>query len=231
MRIFENLLQVLDLPELGKDSETNVTHVFFDLDGTLTDPGIGITNSVMYALQKMDIEPPCREKLYAFIGPPLIESFQKYYGMSDEEARKAVDFYREYFSEKGLFENTPYEGIHSQLEYLRKKDYKLVVATSKPEPFSKRIIERFELDSYFDFLAGSSLEETRTKKDEVIKYALLSLGLDNDEAKKHILMVGDRLHDVNGAHSCGIKCAGVLYGYGSEAEMRECGADYIVKGI
>ena len=226
--IFKALPDVLRQTKLSF-GENEVEYVFFDLDGTLTDPGIGITNSVMHALRKMGIEPPVREELYPFIGPPLLDSFMKYYGMSEDQARLAIVYYREYFADKGLFENIPYENICLLLEKLKKQGYKLVLATSKPEPFAVKILEHFGLKEFFDFIAGSTLAETRTKKSEVIEYALESLGLNNSECKKHILMVGDRAQDVIGAHKCGIECAGVLYGYGSLEELTDCGADYVAE--
>ena len=230
--IYKNLSLLLSSDKFLEEYGDNaLKYIFFDLDGTLTDPGIGITNSVMHALSKMGIEPPVREKLYPFIGPPLIDSFMKYYGMTGDEARQAVVYYREYFSVKGLFENTIYEGVCELLSDLREKGYKLVVATSKPDVFSVKILEHFDLIKYFDFVAGATMEETRTKKAEVIEYALENLGLNNDFGKKSVHMVGDRAQDVNGAHTCGIKCAGVLYGYGDEAEMTACSADYIVESV
>ena len=233
MRVFQNLSEVLMQPDFvaGGKGENPIKYIFFDLDGTLTDPGIGITNSVMHALRKMGVEPPDREELYSFIGPPLIDSFMKYYCMTGDEARQAVVYYREYFSVKGLFENTLYDGICQLLSGLKGKGYKLVVATSKPDVFSVKILEHFDLIKYFDFVAGATMEETRTKKAEVIQYALESLGIDDPISKKGIIMVGDRAQDVNGAHACGIRCVGVLYGYGDEAEMASCGADYIVASV
>ena len=202
--------------------------IFFDLDGTLTDPGIGITNSVAYALEKWNIKVSDRSELYKFIGPPLIDSFGKYYGFSEEECRQAVVYYREYFSTKGLYENEVYEGVVQLLTKLKEAGKKLVVATSKPDKFAVTILKHFDLYKYFDFVAGASMDETRTKKDEVIAYALESLGIDDVSA---VVMVGDREHDVLGAKVFGMDAIGVLYGYGDMEELTKAGATYIVENV
>jgi len=202
--------------------------IFFDLDGTLTDPGEGITNSVAHALRKWDIEETDKTKLYKFIGPPLIDSFQKYYGFSLEDARTNVKYYREYFSTKGLFENQVYDGVKELLKFLKESGKKLVVATSKPEKFSIEILKHFELYEYFDFVAGASMDETRTKKDEVIAYALESLGITE---KSQVIMIGDREHDIYGAKAHGLASIGVLYGYGNREEFEKAGATYIVETV
>ena len=137
-----------------------VKYVLFDLDGTLTDPALGITNSIMHALYKMGREIPPRESLYSFIGPPLIPAFMNFLGMSEEEAKTALGYYREYFSDRGLFENTPYDGIADSLAEIKSRGYRLAVATSKPELFAARIAERFGLAEYFDFICGATLART-----------------------------------------------------------------------
>lgn len=202
--------------------------IFFDLDGTLTDPGIGITNSVAYALEKWNIKVSDRTELYKFIGPPLIDSFGKYYGFSEEECRKAVMYYREYFSTKGLYENEVYEGVVQLLTKLKEAGKKLVVATSKPDKFAVTILKHFDLYKYFDFVAGASMDETRTKKEEVIAYALESLGIKD---VSEVVMVGDREHDVLGAKVFGMDSIGVLYGYGDREELGKAGATYIVGSV
>jgi len=198
---------------------TDFTHIFFDLDGTLTDPGIGITNSVMHALEHFGIRTAQRSDLYKYIGPPLMDSFTEFNGFSEEQAREATAVYREYFSVKGLFENEVYPGIPALLERLRDAGLKLFVATSKPEDFSRRILDHFDLTKYFDFVAGSLMDETRTQKWEVIQWALEHCG-----PADRILMVGDRHHDVEGAKRFGLPCLGVLYGYGDAAELTTAGA-------
>ncbi len=199
--------------------------LLFDLDGTLTDPGQGITNSVAYALEKFGISVPDRQALYPFIGPPLLESFRKYYGLDETQCREAVAYYREYFAPKGMYENKVYPGIPEMLQALTQAGMTLAVATSKPEPFAKEILRHFGLLPYFTLVAGASLDETRITKTAVVTYALDALG---SPAPERCRMIGDRLHDVLGGHACGVETVGVLYGYGSEAELQEAGADAIV---
>lgn len=198
---------------------------FFDLDGTITDSARGITNSVMYALKKYGIKEENREKLYAFIGPPLTDSFQKYYGFSKEQSWKAVEYYREYYKDQGIFECEVYEGIKSTLSTIQKNGKKAVIATSKPEIYAKRIVEHFQLNSYFDGVYGMELNGGRGTKSEVIQYALREC---NIKDLNHVLMIGDRSHDMIGAKENGIQSLGVLYGFGSEKELKEAGADSIV---
>lgn len=195
--------------------------LLFDLDGTLTDPGEGITNSVAYALERMGVTPPPREELYAFIGPPLPESFRKYYGMSEADAWRSVVLYREYFADRGIFENVPYPGVREALIRLRAHGFRIYLATSKPEVFARRILLHFGLADLFDFIAGSDMAETRVRKADVIRYVLDSTGADPAQTK----MIGDRRHDVEGAHACGLPAVGVTWGYGSAEELTSVGAD------
>lgn len=199
-------------------------YLFFDLDGTLTDPAIGLTNSIMYALKKFGISVSDRNELYCFIGPPLIEAFKEYFGFSYENAVLAVKYFREYFADRGIFENHVYPDIEEALIKLYSSGKKLVVATSKPEHFAKIVLEHFDLAKYFYFIAGSTLDETRTKKAEVINYAVHSLKITDPS---EVLMIGDREHDIKGAKECGMDAAGVLYGYGSAEELKVAGANYI----
>lgn len=201
-------------------------YLFFDLDGTLTDSALGIINSVKYALHKMQWDIPSEAVLRKFVGPPLSSSFQMFCGMNEETAQLAVATYREYFSEKGLFENEVYEGIVKMLQQLKEKGYKLAVATSKPEEFSVRIMKHFQLDSYFEYIAGSSMDESRNTKEKVIGYAMEQLHIDNPQ---DVLMVGDREHDVIGAKACEIPCLGALWGYGSKEELMDAGAFAVAK--
>lgn len=198
--------------------------ILFDLDGTLTDSGLGITNSVRYALEREGIEVKDRSELFRFIGPPLVDSFIMFYGFSPEKALEITHVYREYYSVKGIFENEVYEGIPELLEKLRKDGKKIIVATSKPEPFARKILDHFSLSRYFDYIAGSNMDETRSTKAEVIEYALESCGV-TDLSKA--VMVGDREHDVIGAKKFPMKSIGVLWGYGSREELENAGADYI----
>lgn len=200
-------------------------YIFFDLDGTLTDPGEGITKSVEYALNKYGIQVEDRTSLYKFIGPPLTDSFSEFYGFSEEKAVEAVSFYREYFGVTGLFENEVYDGIVSVLETLKEKGLHLLVATSKPEEYSVRILEKFDLIKYFDFVCGATMSGSRVKKADIIAYALESAGV---EDKSTVLMIGDRHHDIDGAKINGLASMGVTYGYGDRAELEEAGADYII---
>ena len=200
-------------------------YLLFDLDGTLTDPGIGITNSVMHALRKFGIEAEERSALYPFIGPPLRESFQKYYGFTPEQSSLAVTYYREYFSVKGLYENEVYEQIPAVLEALRSAGRRLFVATAKPELFSVKILRHFGLDGYFDFIAGATMDETRVEKAEVIRYALETCAIPPEEA----LMIGDRANDILGARENGLDSLGVLYGYGSREELTAAGASFLAE--
>lgn len=205
-----------------------MNYLLFDLDGTLTDPGEGITNSVAYAIEKMGDKAPSRELLYEYIGPPLVDMFQEKQGYSEECAYKALAYYREYFSEKGIFENKMYDKIPELLEKQKKAGNKIVLATSKPEPFAIKILEHFDIKKYFDFIAGSTLDETRTKKDEVISYALSSLG---NPPRENVYMIGDRKHDIKGAKVTGVHGIGVLYGYGSYEELFSEGAEIIAEDI
>lgn len=201
-------------------------YILFDLDGTLTDPGIGITNSVMYALEKYNIKVSERSELYKFIGPPLIDSFMDFYGFTKEMAVQAVAYYREYFSVHGIYENQVYDQIREMLQTLVDKKKTLLVATSKPEEFAKIILKHFQMDSYFTLIAGSTMDETRTKKAEVIEYALQSLNITD---KHEVIMIGDREHDIIGARTCNLDSIGVLYGYGDRRELEEAGASFIAE--
>ena len=200
--------------------------VLFDLDGTLTDPAIGITNSASYALKKWGIEVSDRSELYKFIGPPLLDSFSNYYGFTREDSERAVEYFREYFSVKGMFENSVYDGISKVLSELKAKGKTLIVATSKAEIFAKKILEYFDLDGYFDFVSGATLDSSRVKKEDVIDYALCSCGI---EDVSRMVMIGDREFDVFGAKHFGMDSVGVLYGYGSRDELTAAGATYIVE--
>ncbi|MBP3646701.1 MAG: HAD family hydrolase [Clostridia bacterium] len=203
-------------------------YVLFDLDGTLTDPGLGITNSVAYALKRWNIEVQDRKALYRFIGPPLQDSFQEYYGFSAEDAMRAVDVYREYFREKGLFENEVYPGVEEMLKSLKAQGKTLIVATSKPEVFAIRILKHFQLDGYFTVIAGATMDSSRSRKGDVIAYALKEAGV-TDLSKA--VMIGDREHDIIGAKQNGLDSIGVLFGYGDREEMEKAGATYIAPTV
>lgn len=206
--------------------KSNFEYILFDLDGTLTDSGEGITKSVQYALKSFGIQVDNLKELNKFIGPPLKDSFKRYYDFNDEKAELGLKKYREYFAEKGIYENRLYEGIVEVLEELKKNNKKIILATSKPEIYAKQILEHFKIDHYFTFAAGSDFEETRVNKGEVISYAFKEAKI-LDSSK--VIMVGDREHDIIGAKENNIKCVGVLYGYGDVIELTQARADYIVK--
>ena len=193
--------------------------LFFDLDGTLTDPKPGITGSIQYALEKLDRPVPSQDELAWCIGPPLRASFVALLG-GEELADRAVALYRERFGEVGLFENSLYPDIPAVLAALSRSPRRLFVATSKPHVFASRIIEHFGLAGYFEHIFGSELDGSRVDKADLLAYALTQSGVDPSQA----LMIGDRSHDVAGARANGIDAVGVTYGYGTEAELIEAGA-------
>lgn len=191
--------------------------ILFDLDGTLTESGEGITKCVQYALKKLGKPESDLKKLEVFIGPPLMEQFMKYAGLDEETARRAVEYYRERYSTTGIFENRLYPGVEEMLQELKRKKYLLAVASSKPEYFIKQILDYFHLTEYFDEIVGSELNGSRTNKTEVIEETLRRLGL--DKHREQVIMVGDKEHDVLGARAAGLECVAVSYGYGTEEEL------------
>lgn len=199
--------------------------IFFDLDGTLTDSGDGIKNSAAYALNKFGIPVPDRNELNKFIGPPLVGSFRNLFGMSDSDADLAVVYYREYYAVKGIFENSLYDGVKDMLEALKKAGKTIVLATSKPEIYANQILKYFDIHDYFTHACGAEMDHKRTDKHEVIEYALETAGVTD---RSRVIMVGDRLHDIEGAKKSGLDSIGVTFGYGSEDELKNAGADYIV---
>ena len=201
--------------------------VFFDFDGTLTDPGEGITNSAAYALRKFGLDVRERAELYPFIGPPLDYSFRTFFGLSEDDSILAVKYYREYYAAHGIFENTLFDGVAELLATLKKRGKKVVLATSKPEHYARLILEHFGIDKYFDAICGGSMDEKRNKKDEVIAYALGESKTDAADA----VMVGDRYFDIDGAKANGLASVGVLFGYGDRAELEGAGADTIAADV
>ena len=208
---------------------TSYTHLLFDLDGTLTESGPGIMNSARYALARYGIKDVPDSTLLKFIGPPLMDSFQELFGFSPEKAREAMKIYREYFSEKGLFENSVYDGIRESLTSLKAGGKHLYVATSKPQIFTDRILEKFDLTHFFDFIGGADVEETRSEKAQIIKYVIDQAGLEEERQNGKILMIGDRKHDIIGAHKNNLQCCAVLWGYGNMEEFKEYKADYVIE--
>lgn len=203
--------------------------ILFDLDGTLTDSGPGITRCVQYALCSFGIDEPDLQKLECFVGPPLKEMFMDYAGLDEKQAEKAVAKYRERYTDQGIYENMVYQGIPEILEMCRKKGRILGVASSKPQIFVEKILEHFQLRKYFEVVVGAELDGTRTRKAEVIEEALRQLGCEKNRQK--VLMVGDRLHDVEGAAACGLQCIGVAYGYGGREELQKAGAVYVADTV
>ena len=203
-------------------------YIFFDLDGTLTEPKVGITKSVAYALKYYGIHVEDLDTLCPFIGPPLKDSFMKYYGFDDAKAEEAVEKYREYFRPYGIYENEMYEGVDNLLTQLKECGKTIVLATSKPTVFAEIILKHFGLRSYFDCVVGSELDGTRVKKGDVIAYALEEIGVTD---KSKVVMIGDRDNDILGAKENGLDCIGVLYGHGSREELQTAGADAIVETV
>lgn len=194
--------------------------ILFDLDGTLTDPGMGITNSVMYALEQLGIEVPPRTELYKFIGPPLRDSFRDFYAMNEAQADEAVRLFRVYFADRGLHENELYDGVLPMLEALDQAGKHLVLATSKPEQWARVIMAHFGLDRFVRDIAGATMDHSRTKKGDVIAYAMNRFSVDPASA----VMVGDRKHDMLGGQENHLPGIGVTYGYGDRAELEAAGA-------
>jgi phosphoglycolate phosphatase len=196
--------------------------IFFDLDGTLTDPKPGITGSIQYALAKLGREVPSQDELAWCIGPPLRASFVMLLG-GEEHADRAVALYRERFGDVGLFENSVYPEIEGVLAKLSQSGLRMFVATSKPHVFARRIIDHFGLNPHFEHVFGSELDGTRVHKADLLAYALKQSGVDASRS----LMIGDRSHDVLGAKANGIDAIGVTYGYGSAEELLAAGARHL----
>ena len=202
-------------------------HILFDLDGTLTDPMIGITKSVQYALKHFGIEVADLRELIPFIGPPLRESFEKYYDLTPEQSEEAVEVYREYYGPTGIFENAVYPGVPEILEQLLAAGAQLYVATSKPTVYAGQILEHYDIRDPFTFVCGSELNGERVKKADVIQHILDKYQIAPEDA----VMVGDRHHDIEGAAACHVPSLGVLFGYGTREELEEAGADHIVATV
>ena len=202
--------------------------ILFDLDGTLTDSKRGITRSIQYALRKRGLEAPDAGALEPFIGPPLEQSFREQLGFDASEARRAVEDYREYFEQQGLYENEVYEGIPELLRGLRASGRRVGLATSKPTVFAERILEHFDIAKHFDLIVGSFLDGRRVEKSEIVATALAGVA---DVARERVVMVGDRRHDVQGARANGIDAIGVTYGYGTREELRASSPTSLVASV
>lgn len=209
-------------------------YILFDLDGTLTDPKLGITSSVQYALRALGIEEPSLDKLEPFIGPPLADSFREFYGLDDEQIVTAIAKYRERFNDQGIYENEIYPGVAAMLAKLKESGKKLSIASSKPTQFVERILDYFDIRAYFDIIIGSNMDGTRSRKEEVVEEALrqmLPAGMTSAEKKAAVAMVGDRRFDIEGAKEHGITSVGVSFGYAPEGELEQAGADVIVDTV
>lgn len=202
-------------------------NVLFDLDGTLTDPGLGIITCFQYALGRLGRPCPSAEELARYIGPPIRPAFGEI--LQSDDARlieEAVAVYRERFATVGLYENRVYDGVPEMLAGLRSAGFLLFVATSKPQPYAEAVLRHFSLDSYFGDVQGNDLGGRLDDKAELVRELLTRRGLRADSS----LMVGDRRHDIRAARENGLRSVGVTYGYGTEAELKEAGADYVVAG-
>ena len=207
---------------------TEYTDLLFDLDGTLTDPAEGITNSIRYALRTLGYEIPPQSRLLSFIGPPLLDSFIDLCGCDATRARELVDTFRIYFKDRGILENQMYDGIPDLLASLRAAGYRIYLATSKPEEFARRVLDGFSLTQYFDGICGSEFDGKRDKKAEVIRYLLDSHKIGAD---RRLLMIGDTEYDVLGAAELSIPTLGVSYGYGSVSELISAGAISVLPSV
>ena len=205
----------------------NKKYILFDLDGTLTDSKEGIFRCFRHAFEKLGTEIPDDATMRSFLGPPLTESFRRVLG-DEDKAAEGVKIYRERYSTVGLFENRPYDGIAELLASLRERGYILAVATSKPEPFSCRILDRFSLIGYFDTVTGCGLDGSLDTKREVIEETLRRLGVKD---KSEAIMVGDRMHDIIGAREAGLECIGAGWGFGEISELEEYGAVCIARTV
>lgn len=194
--------------------------VLFDLDGTLIDSSEGIIKSVRYALDYYGMEEPDTGKLYQFIGPPLSESFQKYYGFSAEKAYEAVGVYRERYNKTGIYECSLYPGVKECIRTLKKKGYRIGMASSKPEESCRRILEHFDILSLFDDVVGATFDGRRDKKEDVLQEVLYRW---NDLLAENMYLIGDTIFDVEGAKAVGMPCIAVTFGFGDLRQMKEAG--------
>lgn len=202
-------------------------HIFFDFDGTIMDTSPGIYDSFDRVIAHYKLDYP-RSEYDRMIGPPLRESFGNILNLPESEIRNAIKVYRDYYSTEGMYNARLYDGVVELIENLRKSGKKIYTATSKPELFTRRILEKYELDHLFDFIGGSDLEERgRVEKKDVVEYVVNTRKLSDNKEK--CILIGDRKYDVVGAHEAGIKCAGILWGFGSREEFESCGADFILE--
>lgn len=202
-------------------------YVIFDLDGTLTDPAAGLVCGFEYALEKMGFPKEAPEALRRFIGPPLLDVWQKEYSLDYDGACEMIRLFREYYDVYGWWDNIPYPDIEKTLSSLREAGKRLLVATSKPERTAKRVLSLFGLDKYFDFIGGAETGNKRYTKEAVLSYVIDTCSVNLEEA----IMVGDRFYDADGAKFCGMDSLGVLYGHGSPEEIKNAGFTYVAHGV
>lgn len=208
-------------------TQTSEKLAVFDLDGTLSDSGPGIMHCAQYAFHKMGFPEKPETVLRSFVGPPLNTQFCATGPMTPAQAEQAVAYYRELYNDTGKFENTVYPGIPSLLAELRKKGFRLAVATAKPAFFTEQILDHFDLTRAFDTISAATMDETKTDKASLILTAMRETGFEN--SPNDVVMVGDRAYDILGARKNGVHSVGVLYGYGSRSELEEAGAEYIAE--
>lgn len=206
-------------------------YLLFDLDGTLTDSGEGITKSVQYALQGFGIEEPDLRKLECFVGPPLRDSFRKYYGFDEKTAEEAVKKYRERYAQLGIFENTPYEGIPKMLKSLKKNGFRLAVASSKPQEYVEKVLVHFEIRQYFQVVVGGTMDGKGDQKKDIIEKVLKEFFKDSPPEKEKVYMIGDTAFDIEGAKQTGVESVGVTYGFGKLEDLTFAQADFIVHSV
>ena len=201
-------------------------YILFDLDGTVSDTGEGIYNGVKYALEKYGITENNKTTLNNFIGPPLVDSFMKYYSFSKEKALQAVEYYREFYKSKGIYQNTLYNGISELIKTLKQQGKKVILATSKPQPFAEIILKQYDLLKFFDCVVGATFDDSLNYKSDVIRVALENSGVTD---KSMAIMIGDRHYDIEGAKENNIDSIGVIYGYGDLEELKNADANYIAE--
>ncbi len=198
-------------------------YVLFDLDGTLTDSALGITNCIIYVCEKMNLTVPSMDVLKTFVGPPLTKRFSEVFSLSEEDAKKALSIYRERFAPIGIFENQVYLGVSDMLKALKDSGCVIALATSKPQIFAEQILKHFKLDTFFDYVSGSDLTGGKQEKTDVMKEALSNMKAE----KEKTVMVGDRSFDIEGAKELNVKSIAVTYGYGTMEEIDSCKPDYV----
>lgn len=206
-------------------------YIMFDLDGTISDPKVGICTSVQTALKQMGIEVADINELTPFIGPPLRDSFRNFYGIKEEDIERTIGYYRERFSTVGLYENELYDGIFDLLKELHDAGKKLSLTSSKPEVFVKKILDFFKITEFFDVITGSDLAGKRENKKMIIDDSIAGLFGDKPVDLSKVVMVGDRKFDIEAAIEAGVSNIGVSYGYGSKEELSKAGADIIVDSV